>query len=149
MSVYKFITVLVEKSVSPGGSPDHFFIKNLDTLILQLVLKPGENLFQFFGHFLVKKNIFYFVTFELKAQGFVLWFVISQGNNWSSLKNQEKKFFLNLVYYKTFNNLNAALLDFNYLPSQANKVVKNQFFENFLWNLGVFDWFTRLKSVGS
>ena len=81
MIFYKFITVLVEKSVSPGGSPDHFFIKNLDTLILQLVLKPSENLFQFFGHFLVKKNIFYFVTFELKAQGFVLWFVISQGNN--------------------------------------------------------------------
>ena len=126
MIFYTFITVLVEKSVSLGESPDHFLIKNLDTLILQLVLKPGENLFQFFGHFLVKKNIFYFVTFELKAQGFVLWFVISQGNNWSSLKNHEKKnFFLNLVYYKTFNNLNAALLDFNYLPSQANKVVKN------------------------
>ena len=64
--------MLVEKSVSPGGSPDHFFIKNLDTLILQLVLKPSENLFQFFGHFLVKKNNFYFVTFELKGPGLVI-----------------------------------------------------------------------------
>ena len=96
MIFYTFITVLVEKSVSLGESPDHFLIKNLDTLILQLVLKPGENLFQFFGHFLVKKNIFYFVTFELKAQGFVLWSVISQGNNLSSLKNHEKKIFFEL-----------------------------------------------------